>query len=106
MTAGDGLSTVGGSFTLDAPLGRNVWIVAHCADEADLDTIEVVSPSGRIFDLPLVSDGMLHIRIPQTNEVPFNCRLPQPFDQHFINGMTRFYYYYYYYHYYYYCYSK
>lgn len=72
MTAGDGLSAVGGSFTLDAPLGRNVWIVAHCADEADLDTIEVVSPSGRIFDLPLVSDGMLHIRIAQTNEVTFN----------------------------------
>ena len=69
VTAVDGLSMVGGTFTLDAPLGTNVWIVAHCADEADLDTIEVVSPSGRIFDLPLVSDGMLHIRIPETDEV-------------------------------------
>ena len=64
----DGLSVLG-SFTLDAPLGTNVWIVAHCADEADLDTMEVISPSGRIFDLPQVSDGMLHIRIPDTREV-------------------------------------
>lgn len=58
-----------GTFNLDAPLGHNVRVVAHCADEADLDTIEVVSPSGRVYDLPLVSDGMLHIRIPHTDEV-------------------------------------
>lgn len=58
-----------GTFTLDAPLGANVRVVAHCADEADLDTVEVVSPNGRVYDLPLVSDGMLHIRIPHTDEV-------------------------------------
>lgn len=62
-------SSATGSFLLDAPLGRNVRIVAHCADEADVDTIEVVSPSGRVYDLPLVADGMLHIRIPHTDEV-------------------------------------
>lgn len=64
----DGLSVVG-SFTLDAPLGTNVWISAHSTDEADLDTIEVISPSGRIFDLPQVNDGLLHIRITETTEV-------------------------------------
>ena len=62
-------SSFSGTFTLDAPLGHNVRVVAHCDDEADLDTVEVVSPSGRVYDLPLVSDGMLHIRIPHTDEV-------------------------------------
>lgn len=68
MVSRDGSSATG-SFLLDAPLGRNVRIVAHCADEADVDTIEVVSPSGRVYDLPLVADGMLHVRIPHTDEV-------------------------------------
>lgn len=46
LTAGQTATatTAGGTFTLDSPLGENVWIVAHCADEADLDTIEVLSP--------------------------------------------------------------
>ena len=43
-------------------------MVAHCEDEADLDTVQVLSPSGRIYDLPLVSDGMLLVRIPKTDE--------------------------------------
>lgn len=60
-----------GSFQLDAPLGSDLRIVAHCQDEADLDSIQVMSPSGKIYDLPLVSDGMLHIRIPQTDEVNY-----------------------------------
>ncbi|KAI9559912.1 hypothetical protein GHT06_013919 [Daphnia sinensis] len=70
-----------GTFTLDAPLGANVRVVAHCADEADLDTVEVVSPNGRVYDLPLVSDGMLHIRIPHTDEFgewSYRLRFAQP----------------------------
>ncbi|KAK4029989.1 hypothetical protein OUZ56_022946, partial [Daphnia magna] len=70
-----------GTFTLDAPLGANVRVVAHCADEADLDTVEVVSPNGRVYDLPLVSDGMLHIRIPHTDEFGewnYRLRFAQP----------------------------
>jgi hypothetical protein len=69
VTSSSQVQAVQGTFTLDAPLGSNVRVVAHCADEADLDTVEVVSPNGRVYDLPLVSDGMLHIRIPQTDEV-------------------------------------
>ena len=69
VTSNNQVQAVQGTFTLDAPLGSNVRVVAHCADEADLDTVEVVSPNGRVYDLPLVSDGMLHIRIPQTDEV-------------------------------------
>ncbi|XP_046653735.1 calcium-activated chloride channel regulator 1-like isoform X2 [Daphnia pulicaria] len=68
VTSSSQVQAVQGTFTLDAPLGSNVRVVAHCADEADLDTVEVVSPNGRVYDLPLVSDGMLHIRIPQTDE--------------------------------------
>lgn len=74
MTNGEGqrtatAGTATGTFQLDSPLGDNVRILAHCEDEADLDAIQVVSPSGKIYDLPLVSDGMLHIRIPHTDEV-------------------------------------
>lgn len=69
--------TTSGTFHLDAPLGDNVRVVAHVADEADLDTIQVVSPSGKVYDLPLVSDGMLHIRIAQTDEV-IDIRLFSP----------------------------
>lgn len=42
--SGQQTTTTGGTFTLDSPLGENVWIVAHCADEADLDTLQVLSP--------------------------------------------------------------
>lgn len=69
VTSSSQVPSVTGTFTLDAPLGSNVRVVAHCADEADLDTVEVVSPNGRVYDLPLVSDGMLHVRIAETDEV-------------------------------------
>ena len=73
VTAGQASS---GTFVLDAPLGRNVRLVAHCADEGDLDAVQVFSPSGRVYDLPLVADGMLHIRIAETEEFgEWNYRL-------------------------------
>lgn len=86
LIADDGLPLLG-VFTLDAPFGSNVWIGVHCADEADLDTIEVVSPSGRIFDLPLVSDGMLHIRIGETDEFGdwnYRLRFSQPMKEYLV----------------------
>ena len=59
---------VTGRFTLDEPLGSNVWLVVHCDDADAVDALEAVSPSGRLYDLPLVADGLIHIRIAQTNE--------------------------------------
>lgn len=85
VTSSSQVQAVQGTFTLDAPLGSNVRVVAHCADEADLDTVEVVSPNGRVYDLPLVSDGMLHIRIPQTDEVrSFDQQNDLPRQERFI----------------------
>ena len=59
---------VSGRFTLDQPLGANVWLVVHCDDTDAVDALEAVSPSGRLYDLPLVADGLIHIRIAHTQE--------------------------------------
>ncbi|CAL8101953.1 unnamed protein product [Orchesella dallaii] len=57
-----------GKFTIEDSLGRNTWVTVTTEESGDVDGLQLVSPSGKDFDLPLHAEGMMFLRIPGAAE--------------------------------------
>lgn len=58
-----------GTFTVEESLGRNSIITVTTEQIGDVDGLQLVSPTGRPFDLPEHAEGLVFVRIPGVAEV-------------------------------------
>jgi len=61
-----------GQFTIEDSLGRNTWVTVTTEEVGDVDGLQLISPTGKEFDLPLHAEGLVFVRIPGVTEVPTN----------------------------------
>jgi len=54
---------------MEENLGRNTWVTISTEEIGDVDGLQLISPSGKEFDLPLHAEGLVFIKIPGIAEV-------------------------------------
>lgn len=59
-----------GKFTIEDSLGRNTWVTVTSKDGTD--GLQLISPTGKDFDLPVHAEGLMFLRIPGVAEVTLN----------------------------------
>lgn len=59
---------VRGKFTVEDGLGRNTWVTVTPEEHGDVDGLQLISPTGKEFDLPLNAESMTFLRIPGVAE--------------------------------------
>ncbi len=64
---GDG-EAITGNFVVEEHLRRDLWASAAVEDERDVDSFEVLSPTGRRFSLPHYEHGMAYFNLEGDNE--------------------------------------
>ena len=64
-----------GKFTIEESLGRNTWVTVTTEEVGDVDGLQLFSPTGKEFDLPLHAEGLVFLKIPGVSEVRImgNC---------------------------------
>lgn len=55
---------VRGRFVVEDGLGRNTWVTVTPEEHGDVDGLQLISPTGKDFDLPLNAEGMTFLRVP------------------------------------------
>ena len=58
----------GGKFVVEESLNGNLHVVASTNLKEDIESFELVSPSGKQFQFPVVEKGILHHHFPGTSE--------------------------------------
>ena len=54
---------------MEENLGRNTWVTISTEEIGDVDGLQLISPSGNEFDLPLHAEGLVFIKVPGVAEV-------------------------------------
>lgn len=59
---------VRGRFSVEDGVGRNTWVTVTPEEHGDVDGLQLISPTGKEFDLPLNAEGMTFLRVPGVAE--------------------------------------
>lgn len=60
---------------MEENLGRSTWVTVSTEETGDVDGLQLISPSGKEYDLPRHTEGLVFIKIPGIAEVYFNISL-------------------------------
>ena len=76
-------NTISGNFVVEERLSRNVWIVLTVEDERDIESFEVLSPTGRKHSFPKFENRLAFFNLKGNNEPgiwSYNVKLYQTLD--------------------------
>jgi hypothetical protein len=68
----DGEWQARGKFTVEDSLGRNTWVTVTTEESGDVEGLQLISPTGKEFDLPRHIEGLVLLKIPGVTEVCLN----------------------------------
>lgn len=59
---------VRGKFSVEDSVGWNTWVTVTPEEHGDVDGLQLTSPTGKEYDLPLNAEGMTFLRVPGVAE--------------------------------------